>query len=112
MSNGKKAKFIEGAGGCIVSKNILNHNGNLKWLFREESVNEVDNGWRFLSDIDTDEFINNPNNMTVCDFNTVVEIEPAVLAIYHLPVGTDLQLVVENNKRFFVDNLTGKVIDI
>ena len=44
-------KFISNAGGSIVSKNILNHKGNLKWCVREESINKVDNGWRFFSDL-------------------------------------------------------------
>ena len=44
-------------GGCVVSKNILEKRGRLKWCFREESVNNIDNGWRFLSEIDTDEFL-------------------------------------------------------
>ncbi len=52
-------------------------------MFREESQNEVDNGWRFLfSDIDDEAFINNPKNMSICDFNTVANIEPAVIGIY------------------------------
>ncbi|ERI10254.1 DUF2185 domain-containing protein [Aneurinibacillus aneurinilyticus] len=112
MLGKKKPNFIDGAGGCIVSKNILDNKGNLKWLLREESVNDVDNGWRFFSDIDNDEFINNPKNMTICDFNTVAEIEPAVIGIYHFPIGSDLQLIVENNRRFFLDNLTGKVVEL
>jgi len=32
----------------------------VKWLLREKSIDEIDNGWRFFSDID-DDFINNPN---------------------------------------------------
>lgn len=103
--------FIENAGGCIVSKHILTGKGKLKWLFREESVdNKVDNGWRFLSDIDDDEFINDPKNLAVCDFNTVANIEPAILGIYNLPVGSDLQLVVQDGKIRFYDNNTEKEI--
>ena len=37
-------------GGSVVSKNILENKGRLKWCFREKSVNEIDNGWRFLSE--------------------------------------------------------------
>ena len=48
-------QFIKNAGGCVVSRNILSGKGKLKWCIRENSVNEVDNGWRFLSDIDTNE---------------------------------------------------------
>ena len=41
---------------------------------------------------------------------TVAAIEPAAFAIYHLPVGSDLQLVVENGGRHFLDNITGEEI--
>ena len=36
-------------GGCIVSKNILEGKGNIKWCFREKPSNELDNGWRSRS---------------------------------------------------------------
>lgn len=103
----KKTEFIKNAGACLVSKNILNGHGQLKWLVREKSINpKVDNGWRIFSDIDTSEYLDNPNNLSVCDFNTVAEIEPAIIAIYLLPVGSDLQLVKEDGKITFYDNLT------
>jgi len=41
-----------GLGASIVSNNILKNKANIKWIFREDSVDELDNGWRFLSEID------------------------------------------------------------
>lgn len=103
-------EFIRKAGGSIVSKNIINETGKLKWILREKSIDAVDNCWRFFPEIDDDDYINNPDNLIVCDFNTVANIEPGILKLYELPVGSDLQLVSENGKIRFVDNLTGKVI--
>ena len=71
-------------GGCVVSKNILEKRGRLKWCFREESVNNIDNGWRFLSEIDTDEFLADSKNMVICDWGTIFEIEPAIALIFAL----------------------------
>ncbi len=99
-------------GGCIVSKNIYDHIARIKWCFREQSVNSVDNGWRFLSEIDTDDFLSHVENMCVCSFETIVEIEPAVLGIYSLPVGTELILNYDGKKRFFTDGNTGQVVEI
>lgn len=110
MKEEKAIEFIENAGGCVVSKNILTGKGKTKWLIREQSVDKVDNGWRFFSDIDDDDFINNPDNLAICDFNTIANIEPALIGIYLLPVGSDLQLVVENGKISFFDNITGKQV--
>lgn len=101
---------IENLGGCIISKNILDAKGRLRWCFREESVNELDNGWRFLSEIDTDEFLSESGNMAVCAWSTIVEIEPAVMAIFNLPIGTELVLEYEGSKKTFIDNKTGKNI--
>ena len=69
-------------GGSVVSNHILENKAELKWVFREDAVDELDNGWRFLSEIDTEEYLSNPENMSVCDWSTIVEIEPAVLLIY------------------------------
>jgi hypothetical protein len=91
MSKNKRGEFLKKAGGCIVSKNIVDGKGKLRWLLREKSLNPADNGWCFFSDIDDDEFVNDPQNLVVCDFNTVVEIEPAIIAIYPFPVGSDMQ---------------------
>lgn len=100
-----------GMGGSIVSKNILEEKGHLKWCIREESINKVDNGWRFLSDIDTEEFLSNPDNMVICDWGTVFEIEPAIMAIFDLPVGTDITLIEDNGKKYFVYTDSGEKVE-
>ena len=74
--------------------------------FLFQSVNPADNGWRALGDTDTEEYINIPDNNLVVDFDRLVEIEPAVLAIYDMPVGTDLEF--DQQRKVFIDSHTGK----
>ena len=99
-----------GLGASIVSNNILRNKANIKWIFREDSVDELDNGWRFLSEIDNEEYLSNPKNMSVCDWSTIVEIEPAVLSICDVPIGTELILIYEGEKKYFLDSNTGEKI--
>ncbi|MFA0814202.1 MAG: DUF2185 domain-containing protein [Anaerofustis sp.] len=101
-----------GLGGCIISRNIIDAKGELRWCVKDEAVNELDNGWRFFADIDTEDFLNNPDNMVVCDWNTIVEIEPAVMAVFDLPTGTDLTFVVKDGRKFFISTSTGKEISL
>ncbi|NQI89857.1 DUF2185 domain-containing protein [Streptococcus suis] len=101
-----------GLGGAVVSNNILNNKGKIKWIFREEGTNELDNGWRFLSEIDTDEFLSDSSNMSVCDWGTIIDIEPAILSIYALPVGTELMLIYEGCRKYFVDSNTGQTLTL
>ena len=93
-------------GGCIVTKSLYEGTSKLKWIFREDSVNPADNGWRALGDTDTEEYINIPDNNLVVDFDRLVEREPAVLAIYDMPVGTDLEF--DQQRKVFIDTKTGK----
>ena len=51
------------------------------------------------------------DNMCICDFNTVDNIEPAIITIYNCKVGTDIELVEENGKKFFLDSNTREVFE-
>jgi len=99
-------------GACLVSKNIYDGKGKLKWCIREDDKNELDNGWRFLSDIDNEEYLGDSNNWCILAYESVIEIEPAVLAIYNMPVGTELTLIQEDKRKFFIDTNTGKEITL
>ena len=41
-------------------------------------------------------------------FETLTNIEPAILAIYKCEIGTDVELVEINGKKKFIDNNTGE----
>jgi hypothetical protein len=101
---------IEIQGLATVSNNILNGIGRLKWCIKDNPSEEDDTGWTFLSEIDNEEFCSDMKNFSIVPYIDVFKIEPAVLWIYQMPVGTDIQLVVKKGKRDFVDNETGKKI--
>ncbi|WP_244960947.1 immunity protein Imm33 domain-containing protein [Bacillus paramycoides] len=66
-------KKSSGLGGSVVSKNILQNKGNVKWYIKEKSVNSIGNGWRFLSEIETDEYLADASNMSINDWRTIIE---------------------------------------
>lgn len=101
-------EYIPGAGGAIVSKSILNGTARLKWLFRQESTHG--NGWVAFGDTDTQEYVNDANNMAIVDFNTLASLEPAVLKVFYLPPGADLEFRDDATGQYFVDTKTGQEI--
>lgn len=105
-------ELVIAAGGAVVSKNILTGKGLLTFCVREAPVNDVDNGWRFFSDIDSEEYLADENNLSIVDFNTVANIEPAILALYNMPIGTDIILDRKQGDIEFYDNCTGQKIEI
>ena len=103
-------EFIPNAGACLASKNVLSGAGRIKWMVREESRAAADNGWRIFSDIDTTEYLHDANNLAITDFNTLCEIEPALIGIWDLPVGSDLQIVDEGRGIEIVHTATGRPV--
>lgn len=70
-------------GACIVTKSLLEGTSQLKWMFREN--NGIGTGWVALGDTDTQEYINQAENLTVVDFSLLMEIEPAVRNVFICP---------------------------
>lgn len=103
-------EFIPKAGACLVSTNVLSGAGLVRWMVRQESQAPVDNGWRIFSHVDTSEFLADPDNLKVTDFNEACAIEPALIGIYDLPVGSDLQVVRDELGIRIVETATGREI--
>lgn len=103
-------EFIASAGACTVSKNVLSGAGRVRWMVREESRAPADNGWLIFSHIDDDAYLHDADNLEIVDFNRVCEIEPALIAIWDLPVGSDLQIVDDGEGISIVDTATGQPV--
>ena len=61
-----------------------------------------------MSVIDTEEYLSHAENMSICDWSTIVEIEPAVLSIFNMPIGTELTIIYEDERLYFLDTITGQ----
>lgn len=101
-------QYITGAGACVVTKSVLNGETRLKWFFREQ--NGIGNGWVAFGASDSQAYIDNAENFAVVDFNTLANVEPAVLNVLYMPVGTDLEFKEDKTGKYFVDTRTGKEI--
>ena len=103
-------KYVENAGSCIVTKSILNGETKFRWLFREEPLNNIDTGWMAFGDSDNDDYVNDPKNLTVVDLNTLINIEPTILNVYEMPIGTDLIFIEEDGDKYFINAKTNEQI--
>lgn len=103
--------FIPNAGACLVTTNAYTGRGPICWAHRETSKDPADNGWRILSEIDESDYLSDPANWTIADFNELCTIEPALIEIWDLPDGTELCLdVAADGSRQWIDEETGAPI--
>jgi hypothetical protein len=106
------ATFIANAGACLASRNVLEGRARVRWMVREKSKAAADNGWRVFSAMDDSEFLNTPGNLQVVAFDQLCQIEPALIGIYDLPVGSDLQIVDDGQRIAIVDTRTGRELGV
>ena len=108
MSGVPDVEFIANAGACLASTNVLSRAGRVRWMVREVPAAPADSGWRIFSQLDSDEYLADPANVQVVGFNQVCMIEPALIGIYDLPGGSDLQIVDDGHRMAVVDTPTGR----
>ena len=82
-------------GGFVVSKNVIN-GIEIRYSYREKSHLPVLNGWTISSKLDDDNYVNNPNNFSIINAESMVRIAPPMLEIFDAPYGTDLFWKYEN----------------
>lgn len=99
---------IPNSGACLASRNVLEGRARVRWMVREPSKAPVDNGWRIFSAIDDSQYLNTPGNLQIASFDQVCAIEPALIGIYDLPVGSDLQIVDDGQRISIVETATGR----
>lgn len=103
-------ELIPRAGACLATDTVLDGAGRVRWMVRETSKNSVDNGWRIMSHLDDAAHLADPASWRVVDFNVVCALEPALIGIWDLAVGSDLQLVDDELGIRVVDTPTGRQI--
>ncbi|MCL2850564.1 MAG: DUF2185 domain-containing protein [Micrococcales bacterium] len=108
MSGLPYVEIIPKSGACIASNNVVERRGRIRWMVREHGHGPADNGWRVFSAIDTSEYLSRAENMQVVAFNQLCALEPALIGIYDLPVGSDLQVVDDGQRIRIVETQTGR----
>lgn len=73
--------------GCLITKKALEQK-NIAYMYREEPEEGFpDSGWRFFVGDESDEYINNADNISICGLNTICNIQPDILAFIHAEAG-------------------------
>ena len=77
-----------GLGACFASDRITVDGSEIGYMYREESDNELDSGWRFLAGDEDDDYMDNAALHGVYDVNTIANYDPAIIPYLSAPVGS------------------------
>ena len=91
-------RLINPMGACIATDKITVDGELVDNMTREEPQNELDSGWQFFSGTEDQGYIDNPDNSTIYDVNTIANYDPAIIPYLDLPIGTQLERVRGTDK--------------
>lgn len=75
-------------GGLMVSKLITESGKKPMFMFREKRIRIEDSGWRIFSGFESDEYVNNAENIGIYHVSHVIKIEPTIKKLLLKGVGS------------------------
>ncbi|MDP1816234.1 MAG: hypothetical protein CFE21_19785 [Bacteroidetes bacterium B1(2017)] len=91
--------IIPTGGTCMASSKITEEGLKVGFMYREEPEDEFDTGWRFYSGTEDDDYVENPDNISIYDVNTIANYDRAIVAMLKKPIGSEWERV-EGTNRF------------
>ncbi len=93
---------------CIITKSVYSKERKIRWLYREEPVNNSDSGWEVSSEFDDEEYVNNPENLFSITIGELIELEPSIENVIEMPVGTEI--MYDDERKVLVNTATNETI--
>ena len=86
-------------GYVLAPKQIVEKKMPVGFMYRETPDNSQDSGWRFFSGTESDEYVNDPDNIGIYDVHTIIKIDPSVKPYLSNRAGSAFERS-ENGKSF------------
>jgi hypothetical protein len=80
--------LAKGHGACLATDMITVKGRQVGFMYREEPDSNSDSGWRFFAGVESDEYVNDPNNTGIYDVNTIANYDRSIIPFLNAPVGS------------------------
>lgn len=91
--------LIPTGGTCVATNKITVDGLKVGFMYREDPEDEFDTGWRFYSGTEDDEYVENLENISIYDVNTIANFDRAIIPMLKKPIGSEWERV-EGTNRF------------
>ena len=75
-------------GFALAPKRLVEKGLKVRFMYRETPDNDQDSGWRFFSGEETDEYVNDPDNIGLYDVSTISKIDRDIIPYLNSPIGS------------------------
>lgn len=81
-------RLIPNMGGCYASDRITVDGKQVGYMYREEPMDEIDSGWRFMSGDESQDYIDNADHLGIYEVNTICNYSSDIIPYLNQPVGS------------------------
>ena len=78
-----------GHGDCFATDRVAIDGQLVGYMYREAPEYDLDSGWRFFAGDESQQYIDNPENLGIYDVNTIANCDPDIIPILGAPVGSE-----------------------
>lgn len=93
LSAAQMQPLAMGHGACLATDLITVEGQPVQWMYREAPCNEVDSGWRFFSGLETQTYVDDPDNTTFYDINDIANYDPSIIPSLSAPIGSAFEKI-------------------
>lgn len=83
-------QLIELKESCIASDKITIEGQKVGYMYRENSSNDIDSGWRFFAGNEDEEYTSNANNFEIYSLNTICNYDQDIIPYLNNAIGSKL----------------------
>ncbi len=89
-------------GYCIATDRITVDGEKVGYMYREQPDDSSDSGWRFFAGDESQDYINNPDNISIYDVNTIANYDPSIIKYLDSDIGVELEKVKDDDTFIFI----------
>jgi hypothetical protein len=88
-------RMIPDIGFAFATDKITVEGNKVDYMVREASNRDGDSGWIFYGGGETQEYLDDPNNTSVFNLNTICNYDPEIIPFLTFPPGTEIERNLE-----------------
>lgn len=84
---------------AFITKRLVEENSKIGFAYREKSDNETDSGWRFFIGDESQDYVDNSDNLLLYSIENIIKIDDSIKSILNSEINTAFEKVDGEFKR-------------
>ena len=86
-------ELATGLGACLATDKITVDGESVGYMYRESPTFYADSGWRLFSGTEDQDYIDNADNLSFYDINTIANYDKAIIPYLNFPIGAEFERI-------------------